>query len=278
MGFVSTTSHPFDEYVRRPADEIRLAEAALLYAADEYPKLDPRVHFAFLDQAADRVASMSAPAPMDQVEALRTILVDEERLVGVDLDDYHNPENSYLNRVIERRRGIPITLSAIWLDVAAALGWRMVGIGAPGHFLIRHLDLEDELYIDPFRAGLVHTEAEVRGMLAATLGGADRVNPDALAPVDNLYILRRSLGNLYSCYLGRNDYPRAAVTLRRMVAVVPEEVVLRAELGRVLSLAGQFREAAEVLHAAQRYVLDEDEGRALSDVAQEVKRRMVELN
>lgn len=275
---MSGGGHPFDEYVRRPADEIRLAHAALLFARDEYPALDQRIYLRFLDHLAERVRERNPVPPLEQVEALREVIVGEERLTGAAVEDYRNPENSYLNRVIERRSGIPISLSAIWLDVSSATGIPLLAIGTPGHFLLRHAELKEPAYIDPYRSGELYTSGQVRAMLSATLGGQDRIPQDAFAPVDVHYTLRRMLGNLYTCYRSAGDAPRVVTVLHRLIAVVPEEVVLRAELARMLAVTGAFRKAAAVIAEAKPLALDDQERDALDEVERDIRRRHRETN
>jgi len=275
---VNAAEHPFDVYVRRPAETIRVAEAALLYALDEYPSLDRQVYLAFLDQLAERAAASGAVTPRDQAEALRRIVVEEERLTGGDREDYTNPDNSYLNRVIERRCGIPITLSVVWLDVAWALGWAWAGVGAPGQFLIRPLDASPEIYVDPYNGGAVLNGDEALTQLSALLRTEEELPASALATVDAPYILRRMLGNLVTAYRARRDGARQAAALERLVAVAPDEIGLRAELGRTLASAGRFREATEVLRKAELLAFQDEERHVVGRAAAEVKQRFTELN
>lgn len=270
-------AHPFDQYVKLPVERIRLAQAALYFALDEYPQLRTEIYLSWLDQIADRAHLARAESPREQIATLQREIVRMERLKG-SRDDYRNPENSYLNRVIERRRGIPITVGAIWLDVASILGWPIVGIGTPGHFLVRHQQMDKDIFIDPSLGGVEVSREVIRHMLARLIPFSDALADSAFAPVDNRYILRRMLGNLYTCYLERNDLMRAVRVLRRMVAVVPGEVPLQAELARVLALVGHFDEAVGVAQRAWQWTLDEEEKRIAYEALRHVQMRLAELN
>ncbi len=146
------SSHPFDLLIDLPTADIRLDCAALHLARDAFPDLTLGPSLAVLDELAERVADkrpgLSAPL---RFLAMRKTLIEEFALRGN--PDYYDADNSYLNRVLERKLGIPISLSVVWLEVARRLKWPAVGIGFPGHFLVRFDDPEHFVLIDPFREG-----------------------------------------------------------------------------------------------------------------------------
>src|SRR5438309_2970808 len=133
----------------RRSDEIPLAEAALLIAAEEYPDLDVGVYLARIDALADEVREEvdNAEDARTAGTALTAFLYEREAFRG-NPDDYYDPRNSFLNEVLDRRRGIPITLSILYIEVAARLGLAVRGIGLPGHFLVKLADAGT--YVDPF--------------------------------------------------------------------------------------------------------------------------------
>jgi regulator of sirC expression with transglutaminase-like and TPR domain len=254
---VPPTPHPFDQIITQPEDQIRLAAAALWYAADEYPDVKVAYYLEFLDALATRVARHKAATPHEQIDALRLEIVEHEGFAG-NRTDYHNPQNSYLNRVIDRRTGIPVSLSAIWLDVAARLGWPFAGLNMPGHFLICATGSGEDIIVDPFNDGAVLSKAECGHMALALFGSDFRLQPEHLAHVGTRDVLRRMLGNLHSIYLVRRDWPRCTSVLRRMFALRPTDHEIAAELAQLLAVAGELAEALAILHGLLNTELPDD--------------------
>ena len=256
-------THTFDALVRLPEDQVRLAAAALWYATDEYPHLKVAHYLGQLDQFAARVDRANARTPEDRIEALRAVLVDELGFCG-DRNDYENPENSYLNRVIVRRRGIPVTLSAVWLDVAGRLGWRLHGVNMPGHFLISMTTSEGEVYIDPFHDGRELRETDCRQMATEMFGPEFAWHERHLERIGGREMLLRMLSNLHSLYLLRQDWRRTARVLERMLALRPTDPHLAVELAQLLMTLGESGKALGLLNLmaqqslpdAQREFLD----------------------
>jgi regulator of sirC expression with transglutaminase-like and TPR domain len=254
---VPATPHPFDQIVTQREDQIRLAAAALWYATDEYHHLKVAYYLEFLDALAERVARHQADTPDKQIAALRLEIVENEGFAG-NRSDYHNPQNSYLNRVIDRRTGIPVSLSALWLDVAARLGWPFAGLNMPGHFLICVSGSGDDIIVDPFNDGAVLTRAECGHMGLALFGSDFRLRPEHLAHVGTRDILRRMLGNLHSIYLVRRDWPRCTKVLRRLFALRPTDTEIAAELAQLLATAGELAEGLAILHSTLNAEMPDD--------------------
>jgi len=263
--------------MRQPYARIRLAKAALLLALDEWPDIDVPRHLARLDRLAKEVGAERTHNPRDQWSAMRTVLVERHGFTG-NKDDYQNPDNSYLNRVLETGRGIPISLSVIWLDVARWLEWPVVGIGIPGHFMLRHQGVEPDEYIDPFHDGELRTRRQCQAMLRRIAGADAKLTDETLEPVDNRHILRRMLGNLYACYVNGLDWRRSANVLTRMMAVDPDELFVQAELARVLTNAGQLTKAGEVLDAVRKLAVFQPQRNLIEERSTELQRRIIELN
>jgi len=180
----------FSHLVRRPDAEIDLGAAALAIAATEYPELDIGHYLARLDELA---AGLPATA-----DAVVTRLFHELGLRGNEAD-YYDARNSFLSDVLDRRLGIPITLSVVFLEVARRVGLGAAGVGFPGHFLVR----VGEVVLDPFHRGVRRT--------------LDRPHP----PVGNRYILNRMLENLRTIYRRRRDAAREE-RIAALVAVLGE--------------------------------------------------------
>jgi regulator of sirC expression with transglutaminase-like and TPR domain len=239
-------SHPFDEMVQWPEREIRLASAALLFARDAYPHLEVAGYLARLDRMADRVAKMAGRDPLDRLDALRRVICVEEEYVG-NAADYYDPRNSYLNEVIDRRMGIPISLSAVWLDVGRRLDWPLAGVNFPGHFLLRYETLEEPIYVDAFASGALLGECELRRRLSAPLCRGRRIPPEYLSTAGTKAVLMRMLNNLLGIYVQQCDWRAAEPILVRQVALCPEDADLWFRLGEVYLALHQCERAVACL-------------------------------
>ena len=170
------------------AREGLLAEAALEYARFAYPELDVN---AYLDRLAAMAESVAGPTHLD----LRKVVAIREGLGG-DIDNYYDPRNSYLNEAMDRRKGIPITLAVVWMEVGRRAGITVQGVGLPGHFLIYAAGQ----LVDPFGGGEAIGADEAAALFAENFGGAPRLNPEWLEPVTSESMLERMLGNLSEAY------------------------------------------------------------------------------
>ncbi len=191
-------------------DEIDLAQMALLIAAAEYPDLDVKEELRALDSlAAGASRSLGQERdPLARANALSEYLFDEVGFRG-NREDYYDPRNSFLNEVLSRRLGIPITLSLVYIEVGKRLGVPLVGVGMPGHFLVRISSGQEDLVIDPFHRGILLSEQECAQRLQEIAGAAVPWDRSYLAPVSNRELIERILLNLRAIYVGRQDQPRA---------------------------------------------------------------------
>ncbi|MBM2810003.1 MAG: hypothetical protein HW416_762 [Chloroflexi bacterium] len=245
------TRASFAALVDRPGDEIPLAEAALLIAAEEYPGLDVRDYLARLDALADSVreAVDNAQRPEEAGVVLAQRLHDVEGFRG-NPDDYYDPRNSFLNEVLDRRSGIPITLSLLYIEVGRRLGLSIKGIGLPGHFLVQIAG--SATYLDPF-SGQPNLSAEDCALRVESIfGGRLRFDNSMLTPWDNRGILSRMLTNLREIYRERGDRPRSLGVLDRLVLLDPRSSVLRRDRARVLADLGLYRKALRDLDEFRR--------------------------
>lgn len=224
--------HPFDLLVQKPEGDIRLAEAALLFAADHAPGLDPRPWLERLDGLARRVERIEVVSPADQVAALRAVLVEEEGFAA-NSTDYYDPRNSLLNEVIERRVGIPITLSTIWLDIARQLRWPFAGVGLPGHFVIKRPSPIGDMLIDPFGGGQILSRAKCERLVSQLLGRKVELDNSAFEVVGVKATLMRMLNNLRVIFSQQEAWSQTACVLARMLALEPESETIRSEIARV---------------------------------------------
>jgi regulator of sirC expression with transglutaminase-like and TPR domain len=209
-----------------------LAEAALLLAVDEYPGLDPGPHLLYLDQLAARVLnrwSGAEPTAEEAIAALCDVLFGEEGFHG-NTEEYSDPRNSYLNEVLERRTGLPITLSVVVIEVARRAGLPVAGVGFPNHFIVRYEDRPRPHFLDPFRQGRnLSREALMRQWRRATQGALWR--EDALDALSDVRILVRVLTNLKLVYTQRQEFRRAVAVQEKLALLEPTEPIHERDLG-----------------------------------------------
>lgn len=235
--------HPFDLLMELDSSQIRLDCAALHLARDVYPGLNISRYLDVLDELADAVAAQRPGLSANlRYMAMRRVLVDEFGLRG-EPDDYYAPENSYLNHVLDTRRGIPISLAVVWIEVGRRLKWPVRGVGLPGHFLVRIDDAERFVLVDVFGGGRTLDLDDCRQLLRELSGDTIRLTARHLEPVDSRAVLRRMLENLRRIFMARGDLARLAVVLRRLVAVEPVGGRYLQELATVHYRLGDVRSA-----------------------------------
>jgi regulator of sirC expression with transglutaminase-like and TPR domain len=218
----------FAHVADRPDAEIDLASAALLIAEDAYPGLDVAASRQELDalgeQAQQRLADMTKPGDaLGAVEAkLRRVLELLYRELGFrgNEGDYYDPRNSYLNEVLARRTGIPITLAVVLLEVLRRAGIEASGVGFPGHFLVRAAGPRGPIFVDPF-SGEILTRQTMRALHERVSGEARDPDPRLLEPIGARAILVRMLNNLRGIFLSRGDRLRLRQTLERLMVLAP---------------------------------------------------------
>ena len=240
------------ELAALPDPEVDLAAGALLIAAEEYPQLQPAPYARRLDLLAERVHDRlnGETAPVIVLQEVRRVLFQEEGFEG-NGEAYYDPRNSYLNDVLDRRLGIPITLGIVVLEVGWRLGLPVSGINFPGHFLIRYDGPVARLLIDPFDGGRVRWEDEGQELLDRVYGGMVRMRPEFLEPAGRLDILARVLTNLKGIYLNARDDARALAAVDRILLLRPHSAVELRDRGLLLARTGRKAEAAGEL---QRYL------------------------
>lgn len=209
-----------------------LAHAALVIARIEYPRLDVEAYVAKLDamgdgarRAVERHNDSSGDASaLSCIKAVNQFLFEDLRFVG-NRDKYEDPRNSCLNEVLDRRTGIPITLSVVYMEIARRAGLQIDGVNFPGHFLVRCPDLGDRgrrgLIIDPFHAGALLSEHDCRLLLQRHVGSEVAFDKSLLAPTTRLQIIVRMLLNLKRIYVHMRSFPQARDVTELLLAVTP---------------------------------------------------------
>jgi regulator of sirC expression with transglutaminase-like and TPR domain len=247
---------PFAEMVAREDARIDLARACLMIAEDAYPGLDIERYLGDIERLAIR---LRASLPQDcgaeeRVIALNQLLFDELGYAG-NTRDYYDPRNSYLNEVIERRTGIPITLSVLYMEVGRRIGLPLEGVSFPGHFLVRLKLRRGTLMLDPFAGGEPQSEDDLRERLERVIprGASDPV-PVAelpleqfLDPATNRQILARVLRNLKGIYREKDEPGRMLEVLNRMLLLAPDAHAELRDRGLVYQRLEAFRAALKDL-------------------------------
>lgn len=224
--------------------DLNLAEAALLVAAEEYPQLPTGPYLRRLELLAERVRDRLSEetAPLVLLQELSRVLFEEEGFRG-NAEAYYDPRNSFLNDVLDRRVGIPITLSVVYLEVGWRLGLPLVGVNFPGHFLVRYEGEAVRILIDPFQAGELKFEDEAQTLLDRVYGGSVPLQPEYLRAATKKDIIVRILANLKSIYLNARDEVRALAAVDRLLLAHPDDPEELRDRGMILARLGRGAEA-----------------------------------
>ncbi|MBI3571017.1 MAG: tetratricopeptide repeat protein [Gammaproteobacteria bacterium] len=229
--------------------ELNLAEAALLIAVEEYPGLDVEAYLRQIDELATGVQQrLPAQAGLeDTLVTLNQFLFVEQGFSG-DTENYDDPRNSFLNEVLDRKRGIPITLSIIYMEVGRRLGLPLKGVSFPGHFLVKFATREGEVVLDPFSGGSLLSKEDLEEILEETYGPAESVN----APLERLLtaagkkeILVRMLRSLKGAYLRREQFDKALGVVDQILLIQPDQPDEVRDRGRIYEQLECFRAALE---------------------------------
>ena len=233
-----------------PEEALDLDRSALILAAVEYPELDIAHEIAVLDSLATGAARRLGDRgdPLSCVNTLSEYIFDELGFRG-NTEDYYDPRNSYLNEVLSWRVGIPITLSLVYIETGRRLGVPLLGVGMPGHFMVRHRDVDD-LFVDPFNGGILLTEAECAERVRQVTWAEVDWDRRYLAPIGNREFIARMVRNLKGAYMERQDHSRALRVIDWLLAAQPEAAQERRDRGIVSYRLGNYSEALDDLRTS----------------------------
>ena len=269
---------PYEEFrraVERPEDALDLGRAALAIAESEYPRLDTTAYLGRIDELAIAVTKHltgDESGPHRSIAALNYVLFQKCAFRG-NRDDYFDAKNSFLNEVIDRRIGIPITLSVLYMEVARRIGLPVLGVGFPGHFLVKYLDDREEIVIDPFNGGDIRTPDSLQQLLAGLYGKPVALSPQLLDPVTKRQILRRMLNNLKFIYLRQRDFVKALAALDRMMIAEPNLAEDLRERGQVYLALEYFPQAKADFESYLRLAPDAPDAEKIRDQLVDLARR-----
>jgi regulator of sirC expression with transglutaminase-like and TPR domain len=254
MGNPASSSYQlFTEAVSRHEAEIDLGRAALLIAEPEYPGLDVDHYLRRIDTLAAKVmeAVDQGAEPPRITAALNHVLFVQEGYRGNE-DEYYDPRNSFLNEVMERKLGIPISLSVLYMEIAKRAGLKILGVGFPGHFLVKYENESGETIIDPFHGGRVLSVEKLRRRLREMYGRRVAFRPEHVSTCAPHQILARMLHNLKAIYLQREDYLKAVGVVERLLILQPDAVMEIKDRGLLLLKLECFTQAEEDLQTYLR--------------------------
>jgi regulator of sirC expression with transglutaminase-like and TPR domain len=264
-----------------------LATPALMIAQLECPSLNPAPYLEKLDAmgAAARerlVASgcLDARTSETAVDVLNAYLFDEEGFTG-NRDRYDDPSNSFLNEVLERRTGIPITLALVYMEVARRAGIQIEGVNFPGHFLMRFTPL----ILDPFHRGARLSEHDCRRLLQRHIGEEAAFDPALLAPATKPQMLTRMLLNLKRIYVRLHSFPQARNVTELLLAVDPPALAELRDRGLLAyhmnDFAAALRDLQQYLHSTAGAEADDEvrsDHEQLWEHVKTLRRRVASLN
>ncbi len=265
----------FYQEIQQADEHIDLAKAALYIAQEEYPNLDPTEYLNSLDTMASELEERLPPSayPLRIIQSINQYLYDDLGFTG-NKKNYYDPRNSFLNDVIERRLGIPITLAILYLEVARRVDFPMVGVGMPGHFLIRPNIPDMEIFVDAFNHGEVMFAEDCQERLTQIYQQPVTLQPEFLAVVSHRQVLARMLTNLKMIYLKQQELEKALGAVERILLIFPEQILDLRDRGLLYYQLGQFSQAVNDLEIYLAQVPDAQDAiviqRLLSQLGREL--------
>jgi regulator of sirC expression with transglutaminase-like and TPR domain len=228
--------------MQRAEEEFNLDQAALLIARTEYPQLNVPGQLARLDALALRLDCDPTRSAIENIESMNKLLFETEQFRGNE-EEYDDPRNSYLNDVLERKLGIPISLSLVYIEVARRRDLPVMGVSFPGHFLVKYRADLNEILIDPYRGGRMLTRQDCEELLKAQFGDEEELKPEYFAASTKKQILARMLNNLKGSYVRRHDFTRVLTMIQLALLVEPTSSQQLHDRGMIYFLMRRYQEA-----------------------------------
>ncbi len=269
---VTSPRHLLATELSRSDSEMDLARASLLIAKEEYPQLSVELYLARLDQVAEEVKDRLADETAQLIvlkEVLRTLY--ERRRFKGNSEAYYDPRNSFLNDVLDRGVGIPLTLGIIILEIGWRLGLPVEGVKFPQHFLVRYRGDEISLLIDPFDCGKIRFEDQAQELLDQSYGGTVALEPAFLRVASKRDMLVRMLTNLKGIYVRLDDHPRALAAVERLLMMTPTAPLESRSRGVLLARMGRREEAARQFEAYLRVAPSADDVDRVGEMVKDLR-------
>jgi regulator of sirC expression with transglutaminase-like and TPR domain len=242
----------FAALVALPDEAIDLAQASLLIAREEYPDLEVGRYLSRLDEIGQAIRERlkGGEGFASQIAHMNRLLFEEMGFRG-NREEFFDPRNSFLNEVLDRRVGIPISLAAVYLEIGRRIGCPLAGVSFPGHFLVRYMgrDAGAEVLIDPFNRGQILTEKECRARLLEMYQGQIAYRPEFLKRARTREILERMLNNLKAIYRAQRDFHRALKVQELLLCIHPGKARALRDRAFIYYHLACFGQAADDLEA-----------------------------
>lgn len=261
----------FAKIVACDESTLELDRAALLIAAGEYPHLNVEEYLAELDTLAEmaRARDDVFADPLIRIMRLSNLLFDELQFRG-NAEKYYDARNSFLNDVIDRRLGLPITLSVLMIEIGRRIGLQLFGVGMPGHFMAKYADDVQEIFVDPFHGGRIVNEERCYEMISEMYQGQMKFHPSFLYAVGKKQILTRMLQNLKGIYSRAQNHHKTLGMIELALLINPESAAELRDRGLVCLALGKYVQARTDLEEYLRRV-------PKSDDAAEIRKRLIQL-
>jgi regulator of sirC expression with transglutaminase-like and TPR domain len=269
----------FRDAINCPEDHIDLGRAALAIAAQEYPDLKIEDCLSQLDGLAQAVELRIGDEknPYRIIAALNTVLFRELGFQG-NRSEYYDPKNSFLNDVINRKKGIPISLSVVYMEVARRVGLALAGVGFPGHFLVKYHDDDIEILIDVFNDGEIRAREDLDQMLQQLYRGQVSYQPSFVAALGKRDILRRMLNNLKWIYLERGEPLKPLSVLDQLVILDPSAASEIRDRGLLYITLECFAQALDDLESYLRLAPGAEDAAMIKAQIESVRHRFVQIH
>jgi regulator of sirC expression with transglutaminase-like and TPR domain len=278
---VNTRFHDSPEFERllEDAESPNLLRIALELARDVYPELEIDLYLDKVDHLADRIRDRCAAfsQPRKILSQINWVLFVEEGYHG-NREDYYDPRNSYLNEVIDRKTGIPISLSVLYRAMADRLGLILEGANLPAHFMLRLSDPAQPLFIDVFNSGDILDRPGCERRLSDLTGRPVTLSESQLAPCPARAVVARMLRNLKAVTLGTQDFPSALHVQRRLAAVAREDPAEQRDLGMICLRLDRPGEAIDPLEAYLHAAPTAEDAGSVADLIRSARRLIARWN
>ncbi|MEQ1573293.1 MAG: transglutaminase-like domain-containing protein [Vicinamibacterales bacterium] len=273
-----------------------LAHAALVIARIEYPRLDAEPYLVMLDRMGDAARrwidratdEAGSGSTLDCIKAFNGYLFEDQQFVG-NRQRYEDPRNSCINEVLDRRTGIPITLSLVYMEVGRRAGLQVDGVNFPGHFLVRCPEVGGRggsgLIVDPFHGGALLSEHDCRVLLQKHIGTEVAFSRSLLAPATRTQIIVRMLLNLKRLYVHMRSFPQARDVTELLLTLTPSALSELRDRGLLAyhlnDVAGALRDLQTYLKLSSMGEMDKgakEEHEQIWEHVKTLRRRVASLN
>jgi regulator of sirC expression with transglutaminase-like and TPR domain len=262
--------------------QVDLGRAVLLMAKCEYKKLDVEFYLSQIDEMAKTIGSRLSPNaatlnPLSIINQINEYLYNELAFRG-NKENYYDPRNSFLNEVLVRRLGIPITLSVLYMEIARRLGLTILGVGMPGHFLMKCTIDDQEIIIDAFNQGRILDKNDCQQLITNLYGTGIELKSSFFRAVSKKEILIRMLNNLKSIYLSSGDHQRTIATIECLLLITPQSINDIRDRGLVSYHLGKYSRAISDLEFYLNYAPKSEETKLITETLKKVKLDLASLN